>query len=843
MRFEARPGQTLIEHLEQVARGAQEALEHPALRSRGLLAQVAYLVGATHDAGKYTSFFQDYLHTRRRHQGREHHAFPSALLAAWLAWQAWPVRDLARPEAYLPLLAYLVVHRHHGHLRAPEEAVPSLPDDLADALAYDPTAWATASPAHLPDALRRFRDQWQDMRQRAGMIVAELTALGLQRDAVRAFFEDPAAVGETLDALARLAYFLDKADGKLKDADRARLALWGQLLFSALIDADKRSAAGLPPLPPRPGLPGDLVARYVVHRFPQPRHDLDRERAAFFRTVTERAQAIPVPPPGPLSLTAPTGMGKTLAALSAAFILRERLAKCHGEAPRIVYALPFINLIEQNYQVARDVLAWGVPDFEANEQRYLLKHHHLADIAYQVEDEDLPVAEALLLTEGWESEIVVTTFVQVFHTLLGHQNGMLRKLHNLIGAVLVLDELQNLPMEYWPVTRRVFDVLRQEMGLTVLQMTATRPLVFVDDAGQPAAEELHPDPPRLFGLMRRTEMEVDLTPRPVEALADEVADLAEAHGAVLVVVNTVRTSLELYRALRARGVGQGITAWAEGEPFPLEDDAAALVYLSTNIVPKHRAERLAFLQAWLKAGRRAVVVATQVVEAGVDLDFPVVVRDLAPLDAIIQAAGRCNREGRRPTGRVLVRQLEHSGAVRVYGVVHMQQAKELLKDVNRLPEPKYAALVERYFRQVQGLKSQQKSRALWQAYLRLRYDGDNCGDVPCLSNFRLMDEMPTVPVFVALTEEDATWLAEVFTPQVLREKDWRRRQEAYIRWRRHLHERLLQVPEFRARENPPPLWDASRVLRWVPPGQLDEFYDLETGFKWAEEDLDRAWIV
>ncbi len=831
-RAESHPGRALQDHLAEVARSAQEGLNHPALRARDLLGRMAYLVGASHDVGKYTSFFQAHLHGKRPPNGLEFHAFPSAVFAAWLAREQVGERSWDDPQTYLPLLAFVVVHRHHGHLRAPSNLVPSL-----DAL----DAWAAHRDGVLPAPLQRFRAQWNDLHDRRDGVISELNALGLGD--VTPFFVDPAEVTETLEYLARSLYFLDKPSGPLAADDRARLALWGQLLFSALIDADKRSAAGVASLPPRPHLPGDLVARYVAHRFSQPRHDLDRERAKFFRTVTERAQSIPLPPPKPLSLTAPTGMGKTLAALSAALVLRERLAAHYGVPPRIVYALPFINLIEQNHQVARDVLAWGVPDFTANEHRYLLRHHHLADIAYKVEDENRPVAEALLLTEGWESEIVVTTFVQVFHTLLGYQNGMLRKLHNLIGAVLVLDELQNLPMEYWPVSRRVFEVLRQEMGLTVLQMTATRPLVFVDDAGQPAAEELHPDPPRLFGLMHRTEMEVDLTPCPVEDLANEVADLAEAHGAALVVVNTVRTSLELYRALQARGLGQGITTWAKGEPFPLAKETVALVYLSTNIVPKHRAERLAFLKAWLKAGRRAVVVATQVVEAGVDLDFPVVVRDLAPLDAIIQAAGRCNREGRRVTGRVLVRRLENSGAGQVYGAVHLQQARRLLEGVSRLAEPEYARLVEHYFQQVRELKSQDESRTLWQAYLQLRYNGKNCGDVPCLSNFHLIEEMPTVPVFVVLTEDDETWLAEVFTPQVLQEKEWKRRQEAYIRLRRHLHERLLQVPEFRAKKNPPPLWGASRVLRWVPHTQLDEFYDLETGFKWAEEDLDRAWIV
>ncbi|KUK27784.1 MAG: CRISPR-associated HD domain protein [Acetothermia bacterium 64_32] len=822
---EARPGQPLIEHLAQVAEGAREALTHPALRRREVLARIAYLVGAAHDAGKYTTFFQTYLRTKKPQDGKEHHAFLSAVLAAWWTMQEVSDPDLETPQAYLPLLAFLMVHRHHGHLHAPTELIPK-PDQVE--------AWLNGDLDNLETYLRHFWRQWHDLHTRREDVLAELRDLDAPDP--MPWFADPKTVAETFKHLGRLAYWLDKPASKLDEDDRARLALWGQLLFSALIDADKRSAAGLPLLPPRPDLPGDLVARYVAHKYAHPRHDLDRERGKFFCTVTEQACQVPIPPREPLALTAPTGMGKTLAALSAAFVLRERLAQHYGVAPRIVYALPFINLIEQNFRVVRDVLTWGVHDFKANQERYLLRHHHLAEIGYRVEDENLPVAEALLLTEGWESEIIVTTFVQVFHTLLGYQNRMLRKLHNLIGAVLVLDELQSLPMEYWDAVDRVFRVLQEEMGLTVLQMTATRPLVFL------RVRELHPNPPRLFSLMRRTVMEVNLEPRSAEVLADEVEALAEDHGSVLVVVNTVRTSLELCQALRKRGLGQPVVGWTKGDPFPLPRGQRALVYLSTNIVPKHRRERLDFLKAWLAAGEQAVLVATQVVEAGVDVDFPVVVRDLAPLDAVIQAAGRCNREGKRQQGLVLVRRLENSGATRVYGPVHIYVAERLLGGSRQLPEPKYAVLVERYFQETRERKSQQKSRDLWDAYVRLRYDfARNRADLPCLSDFQLIEQMPSIPVYVSLCAEDEKWLREVFSPQVLEEKDWRRRQEAYIHYRYYLHERMLQIPEFRAKKNPPPVWNLG--LYWIPYGQRDQYYDLETGFRWAKDELEKAWIV
>ncbi len=822
-RAESHPGKPLQEHLAEVARGARDALDHPALRSRDILAKVGYIVGVSHDVGKYTSFFQDYLHTERTHGGLEYHAFPSAMLAAWLTHRLVGEPPWDDPIAYLPLQAFVVVHRHHGNLKAPERLVPDLS-------AID--AWTYGEDELLPQTLQRFRSQWNDLHARREMVVPELTGLGLE--GVDLFFENLTEATDTLEHLARMLHFLGEPT-YLSEANRARLALWGQLLFSALIDADKRSAAGLPSLPPRPYLAGDLVERYVAHRFPHPRHNLDRERAAFFASVTAQARKVTLPLEVPLSLTAPTGMGKTLAALSAAFVLRERLAEQYGQAPHVVYALPFINLIEQNYQVVRDVLTWGAPDFAANEHRYLLRHHHLADIGYRVGNENLPVAEALLLTEGWESEIVVTTFVQVFQTLFGYQNRLLRKMHNLIGGILILDELQSLKMEYWDGVGRVFDVLREEMGLTVLQMTATRPLIFS------RVKELYPDPPHLFGLMRRTSMDVDLEGRSVEQLADEVANLAETHGSVLVVVNTVRTSLELYNALSSRKLGQSVAAWCEGPSLSLPLGQRALVYLSTNVVSKHRAERLAFLRAWLNAGGQAVVVATQVVEAGVDLDFPAAVRTLGPLDSIVQVAGRCNREGRRPTGWLFVRRLTNSGAAHVYGAVHLQVAKQLLSNVTHLDEPEYARLVERYFAETKKRKSQDDSHRLWQAYTFLRYDDKDCSEKPCLSEFRLIEEMPQISVFVALCAEDERWLREVFTPQVLKEKDWKRRQEAFLRHRRFLYEHVLQVPEFRAKKNAPPEW--STGLRWVPVGQLGDFYDLETGFRWADEDLDRAWIV
>jgi CRISPR-associated endonuclease/helicase Cas3 len=835
-RYESHPGKPLVEHLREVAAGARARLDHPALRHRELLRQAAFLVGLAHDLGKYTTYFQEHLRKKKRFEGGlERHAFLGALLAAWLLHERLQDRDLpdAPNREFLPLLGYLAVHRHHGHLVAPETLLP-------------PPGGMKRATGELYRALRALEKQREDLQRQKAFWGPEWRALGIEE--ATEFVEASAAEVEALFVeLSRLEYNLKR----LPEEEGARLGLWGQLLFSALIDADKFSAAALAQ-PKRYEIPLDRVEHHLQERYPVPvpRHELDQLRGAFHRAVRERVAALgPEEIPGRIfSLTAPTGLGKTLAALDASLRLRAKLQALWGgreaHAPRIVYALPFINIIEQNYQVFHDVLRPLGPDGEVPET-LLLRHHHLAEIAYRwgsgsasgagsgAEREELPLDRALMMIEAWESEIVVTTFVQLFQTVLGYQNRFLKKLHNLIGSIVILDEVQALPMEYWPLTARVFETLGRELGLVVLQMTATRPLIFPSQD----VRELHPDPPALFRQQRRTRLHIEREELPLEAWVERVVGLCERHGSLLVVVNTVRAALEVYRRLRDQV--------NDAEPFGLRAPSAErwLVHLSTNLVPKQRRERIEELKEHLRPeqGGRALVVSTQVIEAGVDLDFPAVVRDLGPVDAIVQVAGRCNREGHLPRqGTVYVLPLKDGGCARVYGAVHPYVTRRLLEGIAQVDEPEYAELVERYFQETQGRLSQEASERLWRAYTRLAYDRL---EDESLSEFHLIESSEQVPIFVALTSEDERWLLEEFQPAVLEERDLRKRREAYLRHRRRLHDHLVRPLLQRAAQNLPPALAGSESLRWVPHDQLHDFYDEETGFLWRPEELADAWMV
>lgn len=819
--YESHPGRLLREHLREVAEGAEARLDHPALRHRELLRKVAGLVGLAHDLGKYTSYFQAHLHEGQYFEGGlEHHAFLSAVFAAWLVSNRLSALPEAPGKEFLPLLSYLAVDRHHGHLRSPDELVPP---------SRELKRWLALGniKGEQRRALEAFQRQLDDLRHHRNEILPELKALGVPE--VSEFIAPEFPFFEIFHMLDVLRYRLSKKpgeEGALSEEDGARLCLWGQLLFSALIDADKFSAAELYKNP-RPSIPPNLVERYLQAQYPQPRHALDRHRAAFHQAVRQQVETLePEITAGQIfSLTAPTGMGKTLAALDAALRIREKLHKCWGIPPRIIYALPFINIIEQNYEEFHKVLSYALPNYMQAPERFLLRHHHLAEVAYHHQGEALPVEKALLMTEAWESEIVVTTFVQLFQTLLGYQNRFLKKLHNLIGAIVILDEVQALPMEYWPLTANIVDVLCREMGLVVIQMTATKPIIF------PKAQELHPSPTSLYSVQRRTRLHIAGQEESLKQWCARVAELYQKHGALLVVVNTISTSLHVYEWLRTQKLGT---------PFGLEapQDEKWLVYLSTNITPKQRKDRLEALKAHLKSGGSALVISTQVIEAGVDIDFPAVVRDLGPLDSIVQVAGRCNREGQREHGDVYVLPLKDGGCARVYGATHTYVARRLLEGKAQLEEPEYPQLVEQYFSEARQRISHQEAIELWKAYCHLNYDHF---EEPALSEFHLIESPEQVTIFVALTREDEDWLINEFRPQVLVEKDAVQRRVAYLQHRRRLHDSMIRPLMQRAAQNLPPAIAERNSLHWIPYEQLNDYYDLETGFRWQPGERARIW--
>ena len=335
---------------------------------------------------------------------------------------------------------------------------------------------------------------------------------------------------------------------------------------------------------------------------------LNRLRSEILDHAVEQAAQ----PQGLFTLTVPTGGGKTFTSM--AFALEH--AKRHGMR-RVIYVIPFTSIIEQNAAEFRK--AFG----ELGEQAVLEHHSTFDDGKLQNE---ATKDKLRLASENWDVPIVVTTAVQFFESLFADRSSRCRKLHNIAGSVIILDEAQMLPLNLLLPIRQASKELSQNYRCSVVMCTATQPAVQAENGfyrGFENVREIAPKPTALFDKLRRTTVQHI----GKQTDADLLAKLGE-HPQMLVIVNNRRHARSLYdQAKHLEGT----------------------FHLTTLMCAKHRSQKLDEIRGRLKSGEPCRVIATSLIEAGVDVDFPLVMRAEAGLDSVAQAAGRCNREGKRPS--------------------------------------------------------------------------------------------------------------------------------------------------------------------------------------------------
>lgn len=331
---------------------------------------------------------------------------------------------------------------------------------------------------------------------------------------------------------------------------------------------------------------------------------INRERQEIFDQCV-RAGSLP---PGIFSLTVPTGGGKTLSSM--AFAL-EHLKTHHLK--RIFYVIPYTSIIEQNAEVFRNIFGW----------QNVLEHHSNFDPAtVETDDTDTGKEAFRLATENWDMPIVVTTNVQFFESLFSNKRSRTRKIHSLAKSVIILDEAQMLPTKYMLPCLAALSELVRNYGATVVICTATQPRLgdLLDENARP--REIMQSPDRLYETFRRVRV-TDLGPLSDEQLSARLT----GHRQALCIVNTRNHAKKLYDAIRKDG---------------------NCYHLSARMCPAHRRKKIAEIKARLREGKECRVISTQLIEAGVDIDFPAVYRTMTGIDSLAQAAGRCNREGRLP---------------------------------------------------------------------------------------------------------------------------------------------------------------------------------------------------
>ena len=506
-------------------------------------------------------------------------------------------------------------------------------------------------------ALQELKQRFGEPGQQAGWLLAHLIAahhaglydaadlkdrlLGSGRsDSEREHREAAHACTEHESALLALPEGLDARSmlfgiPGLREMEPLAQSLWLRMLFSALVDADfldteaylNRSQAerraGFPPL-------AEYLARLDTHLDGMAArvHAAGRADEPVMRAraqVLADCRAAAVQPQGVFSLQVPTGGGKTLASL--AFALRHAVA--HGLA-RVIVAIPYTSIVEQTADVLADIFG----------REAFVEHHSQSD-----DDARAETARSRLACENWDAPLVVTTNVQLFESLFAARTSRCRKLHRVQRSVIVLDEAQTLPPPFLQPTLDALRLLVSHYGVTLVSCTATQP-VLSDIArfdpraslrgltrGEARPREIVQAVEPLYEQLERVRLQWPTDLHATEEIPAVAARLA-AEPAVLAIVNTRSDAAELVHAVSV--------AASEGEPT---------LHLSAAMCGQHRADTIEKIRQRLDARhdgdtRALRVVSTQLVEAGVDIDFPVVFRALAGLESIAQAAGRCNREGR-----------------------------------------------------------------------------------------------------------------------------------------------------------------------------------------------------
>lgn len=598
--------QTLKQHLQGVARLSKQSAEKLGLSEAG------ELIGLLHDLGKYSQEFQQYIQSAtgmidpdaddyvdaKGKKGKVDHS----TAGAQAIWDE--LSKQGQSQSITAQILALCIASHHSGLIDCIEATPK-------ATVWDKFSGRMKKPedrAHLQEALSKMDE---DIRQRFRVLIESAT---LHTSVINTLVD----INKKNQGSALTVSF--------------KQGLLIRLLFSCLIDADRVDTADFEsPVAARKRLNGRYTAfSTLIDRLEtklasfKADTDVNKIRKQISDHCLQRAGS----KPGIFTLSVPTGGGKTLASLR--FALNH--AQTH-ELERIIYIIPFTSIIDQNAEETRKILE---PQGCGDEGNIVLEHHSNLTPEEQT-------WKTKILSENWDAPVVYTTMVQFLETLFGSGTRGARRMHQLSKSVLIFDEIQTLPINCVHLFNNAIHFLVDHCGSSVVLCTATQPLLNEVDPKKGRIElapdsEMMPEVKELFAELRRVEV-IDQQ-KPGGWSFSEVADLAIEEitqcGSCLVIVNTKKAAQKIFELCQSQ----------------MDNN---IFHLSTSMCPAHRKAILSQVRQLLEADEDVLCISTQLIEAGVDVDFGAVIRFTAGLDSIAQAAGRCNRNGKRPTkGRVSI---------------------------------------------------------------------------------------------------------------------------------------------------------------------------------------------
>jgi len=467
-----------------------------------------------------------------------------------------------------------------------------------------------------------------------------------------------------------------------KEYDKSiQLSVFNMTLYGNLINADRKLAKKLPAAYcqikhfnnrlQNLKIPQDIVENFVKNKYGYK----DKYKTKLFRTVEHKILSNTAKNYKIFNISAPTGSGKTETALNAAFKLLQ-----NSSAERIIYALPLTNLLDQNYHRIKRIFSQYIPQYSNFPNDYLLGYHYCAEYDFTNNNEES--TELLEKAENFHSKFIITTYVQLLYTLVSNNPGFLFRQSELKRAIIILDEPQVLNPEHHQLINQALYAILQNFESKLILMTATDPLLFTDDKYL----DLTADIDHKNHIKNRTQIVPCLDISTKAELVSFIKDNLLGFNSILIVLNTIKSSIELFKELCKKGFF-----------FQYQ-----IYYLSTNLIPAHRDEIIEKIEEHLQNGENIILVSTQVIEAGIDFDFNIGIRDIAPFDSLVQTAGRVNRKGQFEKSSLYISQLKHEKtgnklASYIYDPNYLNFTHQILDKYTAIPETYYNQLTKQYF--------------------------------------------------------------------------------------------------------------------------------------------------
>lgn len=749
-------------------------------------------IAAFHDLGKCTQYFQDYLLNRPDvdYILKSHSQFGAL----------YYLSKYFSKDSFTGIIGYWIISQHHGNL----QSLMALRGDFTESA---------------------FDADMSQLKKRQLSILPHKSEINLEL-AINDI--------ETFHERILSSQFYFKGIKQLQKNSNIQNYFQINYLFSLLIEADKLDASetkayqriALSPskVDEDKGLPNqdwDEKASDFGHLSQNELRNLVRKR------VIEKLSEEGIIDQNIFTLTGPTGIGKTLTALDFALKLRAMIRGKERREPQIIYALPFINIIEQSDSVYRKLFG----DDEAR----ILSHYQYADALSQQEekynDDGKGYDQKVMSLDTWQCDIVITTFVQFLQTLIGNRNKLLKKFNHYAGSIIILDEVQTIALKQLPLVGASLFYLAKFLDARIILMTATKPKVFelanekilLKEGEKTCPVELlgtDEDVAKVFRSFNRTK----LCPKikdPIKDQDDFINNYFKKKWrqdkSCLIVVNTVQLSIDVLRSIQTH---------LEKCKFK-----NPIHYLSTNIIPAGRQQIIETIKeevllAQKGKGLKPILVSTQCVEAGVDLDFDMAFRDLAPIDSIIQVAGRVNREYNKTfIGEVFI--IDFGKCSSIYGplteVTVRNAIDHFTENETTIEERCYLDLVTYYYDNICERNNDGFGYSLnfFKSMKELNYDGSEWS----VSKFQVIENgFKTSSVFIEY-DEKAIMAREMFAK--LTRKECTR--EDFEPYKKDFHQHIIAVPDYLAKVKELMMSQSSEIL-FVDNDVIKYYYNSKTGF-------------